>query len=106
MELYRYTYKEKKFSVRKFECERQTGQNKIPCYVLVEGQREYGKRIYPVVLNKLIDESNYVMWSLDKNSLSKFKNLVLERKENMLKKRMEECKIIEDEIQSLKNRGI
>jgi hypothetical protein len=106
MELYRYTYKEKQFSISKFECIKQNDKNKIPCYILTEGKREYGKKIYPVVLNRLIDDNNYVMWSLNKHALSQFKNLVLERKEKMLRKKMEEYKLLEDEIYSLNNRGL
>lgn len=98
MKIYRYYYMKKQIKMAPFNCTK--GENGD--IIITEGEREYGKRIKPENLDKMIDEANYVMWSLNENNLEFFRKLILKRKQKMLENKKKEYNELSNEISYLK----
>ena len=98
MKIYRYTYIKKEIKITEFECAKTYNGD----YIICDDSKLYKKVIRKDTLNKMIDNANYIMWSLENNKSTYFRILIIDRKTKIYEKKKQELMDLEDEIKMLR----
>ena len=94
MRIYRYTYIKQKIKITEFECAKTYNGD----YIICDDSKLYKKVIEKDTLDKMIDNANYIMWSLESNFTIHFKDLIIKRKLDIFTKKLKETEDLEKEI--------
>ena len=99
MNIYRYTYIKKEIKITNYQC----AKTKTGDYIITADCKKYGNVYKNDSLDKMIDNENYIMWSLtlDDSTKKHFLDLILERKKKIYKSFADKTFALEDEILQL-----
>ena len=94
MKIYRYTYIKKVIKITEFKFAKTINGD----YIICEDCKEFKKVIKKDTLDKLRDNTNYIMWSLASDHTVHFKDLIIKRKLDIFTKKLKETEDLEKEI--------
>lgn len=97
MKIYRYTYIKKEIKITEFKCAQTINGD----YIICGDCKEFKKVIKKDTLDKLRDNTNYIMWSLEDNKLTNFKILIISKKAKIYERKRKELIDLEEELKKL-----